>query len=482
MAHAPRTLLPAVRRRLSVAFLLLATAGLSAFSPTNARGQVVPVGGIGGFAPGVWLDADGTVRRREADTRDEMAAMRARAKAAEQAAKNEQLAFVSIPRTLAAAKAARDAGKDVPADLLYLGGLTQIKFLFVYPETNDLVVVGPAEPWVVADKDHAFGKKTGRPVMRLDDLVVAIRTVRNVGPGVFGCALDPDPNSVKAAEQAIADNAGKSRGERMKAMAAAIGPQKVRIFGTPADTRFAFACVAADYELKRYGLGLAQSPVPNIGNGVDNTRSAANKFWFELKFDPILVSPDGLAYGLRGPRLGVKAGGFDFDPRGATEKAVAFAKRMDQNVEALAAAQPLFSDLQNLADLTVVAALIDRDRLAHKVGWDNSWVYDDNAFTVAKLPTPKTAATLVNYTNGAIASGGVVLSPARALQEAKTEKDEKGLLATPREQGAKLRQAAAGGAAVVGAQVVAESTELGKPGGPTTKPAARPVGGTPARP
>lgn len=472
MPHTLKAPLPAVR----LAVPLFVAACLSALLPAPARGQNFIPGFIGNTAPGVVLDADGTVRRREADTRDEMANMRARAKAAADAAKNEQLAFVSIPKTLAAAKAAKDAGKDVPADLLYLGGLTQIKFLFVYPETNDLVVAGPAEPWVVVDKDHAFGKKTGRPVMRLDDLVVAIRTVRNVGPGVFGCALDPDPNSVKAAEQAIAENATKSRGERMKAMAAAIGPQKVRIFGTAADTRFAFACVAADYELKRYGLGLAQSPVPNIGNGVDNTRSAANKFWFELKFEPILVSPDGLGYGLRGPRLGVKAGGFDFDPRGATEKAVAFAKRMDQNVEALAAAQPLFSDLQNLADLTVVAALIDRDRLANKVGWDNSWVYDDKAFPVERVGTPKNAATLVNYTNGSIASGGVVLGPARALHEAKTEKDEKGTLAAPREQAAKLRQAAKEGAAVLGAQVTGETapgTRNGGTGGPTTKPAGR---------
>jgi hypothetical protein len=137
----------------------------------------------------------------------------------------------------------------------------------------------------------------------------------------------------------------------------------------------------------------------------------------------------------------VKAGGFDFDPRGATEKATAFAKRMSQNIDALAAAQPLFSDLQNLADLTVVAALIDRDRLDRKARWNTSWLFDEKACPVTKVPIPKTAETIANFTNGSIAAGGVVITPARTLTDTPREKDEKGVLAGPREQASKLRQA-----------------------------------------
>ena len=209
--------------------------------------------------------------------------------------------------------------------------------------------------------------------------------------------------------------------------------------------------MAADYELKRYGLGLAKPTVAGVGNGVDNSRSAANKFWFELSYQPILVSPDGLAYGLRGPRLGVKAGGFDFDPRGATPKAVEFSKKMAQNIEALSAAEPLFADLQNLADLTVVAALIQKDRLDAKAGWDSSPLFDDKAFPVDRIPTPKNAATLVSHTNGSMAAGGVVLTPAKALAEAGREKDEKGTLGTPKDQATKLRKSA-GDKAVVAVQ------------------------------
>ena len=152
----------------------------------------------------------------------ELARMRARSKAAADAAKNEKFTFVSLPKVAAQAQALRAAGKDVPEELLYLGGLTQVKFIFVYPDEKDLVVAGPAEPWQVVDKLHAFGKKTGRPVMRMEDFVVAMRTVKSVGPGIFGCALDPDPGSVKKAEAVIAQTVGKSRAEIDKAVAEAL--------------------------------------------------------------------------------------------------------------------------------------------------------------------------------------------------------------------------------------------------------------------
>lgn len=431
--------------------LAWAIAWVGAISPATF-GQVVGNAVVTSPPPGVYLDADGTIRRRQPDARDELAAMRVRAKAATVVAKDEKLGYVSLPAALAQARAARDAGKPVPDELLYLGGLTQIRYVFVYPDDKDLVIAGPAEGWVVTDDLHAYGRRSGRPILRLDDFVAAVRTVRSAGGSAFGCALDLDPNSLTNASAAMNRLAGASRAERMRGMAAAVGPQTVRVFGTAPDTRFAFTCVAADYELKRYGLGLGQSPVAGVGNGVDSSRSAANKWWFELNYEPLLVSADGTAYGLRGTRLAVKAGGFDFDPRGATATATAFAKRMTQHLDALSAAQPLFAELQNLADLSVVATLIRRDKLDQKAGWDAAWLYDDAAYPVAKVPVPRTAETLVNYANGSIAAGGVMLHPGQLMADAAREKDDKGTLTPAREQASRLRQSAAAGQAVVRAQ------------------------------
>ena len=297
--------------------LVLASAACSILLATRPAAAQTPIGGVGfvGSAPGVYLDADGTVHRRLVDAKDELATMKARAKAAAEAGKAERLCFVSLPRTFAQAQALTEAGKPLPEELKYLGGLTQVRYVFIFPEEKDLVIAGPAEPWFVIDEQHAAGKRSGRAVMRLEDLVVAMRTVRDIGPGVFGCAL-PGPNSLKAAEGVMSRMANRSRAERMQEITKAMGPQKVRIFGTAPDTPL---------RLRVRGRGLraeartrsrpVHSPLPNLGNGQDSSRSAANKWWFCLAYDPILVVPDGDAYGLRGPRLGVKAGGFDFDPR-----------------------------------------------------------------------------------------------------------------------------------------------------------------------
>lgn len=379
---------------------------LTAFPTGHATAQTVfPVS----QAPGILIKPDGTLVRRVEDR--ELDDMRTRARAAQEAKKSESIGYVSLPKAFESARAAVDAGKPIPDDVKYLGGLTRIDFLFVYPETHDLVIAGPMEPVQVFDDTHAFGKRSQRPVVRLDDVAVALRLMGNLRRGgAFGCRLDPDPAAPKRVEEALAAIPRASHAERAKVMQENVGPQKVSFFGgIPDDTRFAQATLAADYELKRYGLGLAKVTVADLGNGVDSSRAAVNMFWFELAYDPIRVSADKDAYGLRGPRLAVKAGGFDWDPKGATPKAFDFAKRMSQRLELLASQQPLISDLQNLGDVAVIAALIHRDRLIDRTGWDASWAM--NGFPVMKLPVPKTAEALVNYTNGSLAAGGVVLSP-----------------------------------------------------------------------
>jgi hypothetical protein len=405
--------------------------------------QVLPIQNVGA-APGVYVEADGTVKRREVDERSELSGMRTRAKAAADATKDEKLAFVSLPKAFAVARQAIEAGKPVPDDVKYLGGLTQIKFVFVYGENQDLIIAGPAEPVRVVDELTAVGMRTARPVLRLEDLVVAMRTVQAARNNAFGCRLDPDPAAPGRISDAMAKLVRASRAERVKAVAKATGPQKVSFFGgLPADSRLALTTLAADYELKRYGLGLARSTVPGLGNGIDNSRQAVNMWWFELGYDPILVSPEGDAFALRGPRLKVQAGSFNWDPKGATKTAYDFAQRMTKNIEALAAEQPLIADLQCVADLAVLSALIQRDGLDRKAGWDTRWLLQTSgdplsSFPVTKVVVPKFADALANYTNGSIAAGGVVLSPG-AVVGGRRDTDEQKTIAGPKQAGDKLR-------------------------------------------
>jgi hypothetical protein len=382
--------------------------------PLCAPAQVLNAFQFGG-APGVMLDTDGSLRARQTDPDAELAAMRARVKAGQTASKNEKLAYILLPKLFAQVASLRAAGKEVPEELRYLGGLTQLRYVFVFPEDKDILIAGPAEPWRVLRSDgdatdYVVGTTTGRPILQLDDLVSAFRTAVEGNGKLFGCGIYPSPDSVKIADDIAQRMMRNTRAERMQAMAKELGPQEVRIFGTQNDTRFALMCVAADYELKRFAMGLDRSPVPGVGNGVDHSRSAANKYWFEADYEPLRQSAGGNSYEIRGQRLLVRAGGFDFDPRGATEKAVAFAGQFTKSFPALATAVPLFAELQNITDESLLANLIRHDDLAAKIGWDMAPILDGKSWLVAHVPVPRTAETLVSFTNGSIVAGGVMLT------------------------------------------------------------------------
>lgn len=439
-------------RRKFVPCLLVILTGLPAWC--CGRGEAQVINPFIGTPPGVYLDTDGKVQVRQADEGKEMAAMRARARASLAAEKDPRFAYVSVPRLFAQVRSLGEANKEIPDELRYLGGLTQIRYVFVYPQEKDLIIAGPAEPWRLISEagdpvTYAVGTRTGRPGMQLDDLIVALRTAQEGGGRLFGCGIYPSPDSLKIADEIEKRMARSSRAERMKALADGLGPQEVRIFGTRSDTRFAFICVAADYELKRFAMGLDRSPVPGVGNGVDHSRSAANKYWFEASYEPLRVSKDQCAYEIRGNRLLVRAGAFDFDPRGATEKATTFANQFTANLPALATAVPLFAELQNVADESLLANLIRRDRLAEKIGWDEAWVMDRQACTVAQTPVPRTAQTLVGYSNGSIVAGGVMLKLDSWLGENSRQPDEQNGLELAQKPLAEMRGASAGKASIV---------------------------------
>jgi hypothetical protein len=422
---------------------LVLVAGVLAAAEPSAWAQTIG-GTVFQRPPGIFMDTEGNVKVRDIDATQDLAAMRARAKASADAAKKEKLTYISLPRLFAQVRSLREANKPIPDDLKYLGGLTQIRFVFAYPEQKDLIIAGPAEPWTEdKDKLYAFGQRSGHPVIQLDDLISAFRTARVGGGQVFGCAIDPSPDSEKIAEKVVQEMARATRAERMAALQAALGPQKVRIFGTEDNTRLAFICVGADYELKRFGMGLHRSPIANLGNAVDNSRTAANKFWFEPSYDPILVSADGLSFGIRGQRLKVNAGGFDFDPRGATPKALAWSKQFTKDIPSLCAAVPLFAELQNIADESLLANLIRHDKLDRKIEWDMSYLFDDTACPIARMAVPKTCDTLVSAVSGSLACGGVMLEVGPMVIETNREPDHKDTLTGPKNQAAQLADKAA---------------------------------------
>ena len=359
---------------------------------------------------GVYVDTQGSLLYREKDAANELAYARARGRIPDPT--EAKLAFVSLPKLLADARAAAKAGKPLNPELFCLNGLTQIRYVLVYPDQKDLVIAGPAESFDAAAMLQVKGKLTGRPVLQLDDLVVALRLANSAQPQWFGCTIDPPANSVEIGKQVMSKYAKAPRRQLAEELAKAMGPQQVRCFGVAADTRLAFVCVAADYKLKRYSIGLDPPPVSGLGNSIDNSRPAGNGFWFEAMYEPLLMARDGNAFEIRGQRLQLKAGAVPFDEAGATDKAKAWAKRFTEKIPQIAAAVSLYADLQNLVDLSLVANLIRQDKLDQRIGLDLSWLNDESAYQVRTVPIPKQTDTLVNYTSGSLAAGGVRIATA----------------------------------------------------------------------
>ncbi len=336
-------------------------------------------------------------------------------------AKAEQL-YVSLPAVLAEWKAAKDAGKEIPADVRYLKGLARIENIFVYPDTHDLVLAGPAETYKADNALEPLGTTTGRPLVQLEDLIVAIRAVGQGGGGArgragapggrdfFGCSLE-NPANFKEAWDSTFAKFGKGPPLTLQAeLKKALGPQQVKLYGIPQDSRVALTMLAADYRLKRICMGLES--VPGVGNAL-GTETAAPRIWFEPAYEPLLVSGDGNAYELRGPRLKVMVGAQEFNPQGATDAQRRFGDNFSKAIPAAADRVDAIADLQNITDCFMVAALIREDRLTTKASLDWTWLTSAEGtaqYKVASLPVPKTADTVVHISGNVIAQGGVALA------------------------------------------------------------------------
>ena len=73
----------------------------------------------------------------------------------------------------------------------YLAGVHKIKYVFVYPDSRDIVLAGPAGDWTTDRESRVVNRESGRPVLHLDDLVLCLRHAANDGENRFGCSINP---------------------------------------------------------------------------------------------------------------------------------------------------------------------------------------------------------------------------------------------------------------------------------------------------
>lgn len=398
-----------------VGLVLVFSSHLIQFTPA-AVGQIV----IPPRPPaGVYIDAEGVLRSRQVESTPSK-----RRPSKEGENKNEK--SVGLRETLDRVKRVQASGKPVLEQSRIIGGLLRVERITVDEEKKEIYLTGPVEDLDLSDPSRPVGKSSGRPALRLDDFVVALR---KVGPGQkprpLGCSIDlpADVNArlTRAAEPLIATQ-NYQPDVIVRTMQDAIGNQKVRFFGLESDTPFALVCLTADVGLKRLALGLDVSPIKKIKSHLSMAKereAVYNRWWFVANYKPIGVSEDGNTYQLSGPRLKVLASDSPTERSDASPAAQKFADMLNEHMEPLCEQLPSFADLQNVTDLAVVAALIAADELHRKIDWDLTAEIAD--YVVPTVPPVMEVEPMVNFVQRSraiqVSTGGVQLNVEGVVHE-----------------------------------------------------------------
>ena len=399
----------------------------------NGQGQNNNSSGIKIDAEGVvslTVAADGTMtldkKRREALSKKHLS------QDVNQKTKQRFVSLVELEKRLVEVLA---QSQPIPDELFYLAGLQRLEHVFVFPDEQDLVIAGPAEGFVPDVVGRMIGVESGRPTLRLDDLVIALRTVAKSPSQQLGCSIDPLPSRIAELKKFIREAAPGTIDEveaRFNQMDDILGLQDVRIDGVPTDSHFATMLVEADYRMKRIAIGAEDPAIKGLKSNLTMLGSGGNvmqRWWFVPFYDAIYRSQDGLAFQFVGQRAQLLAEDEVTDAAGNRSSAATtrksthgFAKQFTDKFPQLADKSPVFAELQNLIDWAVFTALLQKEHIPERIDWKRDLLLDQSRLAYPTFDTPRKIPSLVSYkrTGNLVGGlvGGVIVSPLHALDKA----------------------------------------------------------------
>ena len=352
-------------------------------------GSIVAIGGVAHAqvvqqaVGGVSINTDGVLSNAQVDALGTLGKMRMQSleKIPDGLNQGVEMRKVSLRRLAEALEDCSKNNKKIPDAMQHLAGLQHIRYVFVYPERQDIVLVGPGEGWRVDAKGNVVGLDSGRPVMLLDDLLVALRTAQAAANGGITCSIDPTSEGLARMNQALPALTGSGNPRTVAGgIEKALGMQQIRVEGVPESSHFARVLVAADYRMKRIAMNFDPSPVRGLPSYLTMVKPGARmvlspRFWLEPQFETLLCDDDRMAFELRGSSVKAMteedfiaaAGNVQHSGR-ASAAAQRWADLMTEKYPELSVADPIFGQLQNCMELAIVAALIVKEQLPEKAG------------------------------------------------------------------------------------------------------------------
>lgn len=393
----------------------------------QTEGPWESIDGIGGPDPreyenGVLVNPHGLLfKASEKEVTGRLAALGIRARQADlnaDMAKPAALRMVSLTRLEQAVAARLANGEPVVESMRQLAGLSQIQYVFLYPEDGEIVIAGPAEGWKYNEFGQPVGVESNRPTLQLDDLVTVLRTFSPNGQQVFGCSIDPRAEGLAAvkefaaASQARGPLAPGSVGRWANQLGQKLGHQDIRVFGVPADSRVARVIVEADYRMKLIGVGkLSAGPhVPDYFDllakhpEVASSSLDALRWWLTMHYDAVMHSEQHNAFEIAGSSVECKSENQFISEQGqqvGTGKAEPinrqFAQIFTERYSEIAQRDPVFADLQGVFDLSLVAALLQQEGADERVGWDRGVFAVNGGYHTASYAVPKETESVVSH-------------------------------------------------------------------------------------
>ena len=228
------------------------------------------LGGPSTMAPypqGVYVDASGTIRDCQSlAAGDAVEDLKSLLSPTDQIDQPDQplawrqpssLRCVSVRRLMEQASRWQLNGLEPSEAMLHLAGISKVQYLMF--EENDILIAGP-----VGGIEQVQGwyrdRQSGLTPMRLDFLRTCLASSLANQP--FGCTIDPTKEGLqRAATVGVAVQSNQIPiGKAAEEMVAALGMQRVEVFGTAGDTPLGYVMVEADRHMKQLALGIHPMP------------------------------------------------------------------------------------------------------------------------------------------------------------------------------------------------------------------------------
>ena len=375
------------------------------------------------YRTGVYVDPNGLMR--QVTKEEKTGALESLARGARSADLNEDMArtsglrLVSLKRLERAVGERLEGGRAVLETMHRLAGLTQIRYVFVYPEDHEIVIAGPAEGWKYDETGRPVGAESQKPLLHLDDFVVVLRTFAPGGNAEFGCSINTRDANVKAVKEFVeASNKtplslGKPAREKwLKELQARLGLQDVVVTGVPNTTHVAQVLVEADYRMKLIGVAKldAGKQIPSYfdllkAHGqIHGAPLEALRWWLTMKYGAIVHSPDRTLFEIQGSSVLIQSENQFVNsqgqhvPTGVSEPVNRlFAQNFTKHYNELAQRDPVFADLRNIFDLALVAALCRQEDLHRKAEWDLGVFAPGGLYQPAIVAAPTVIESVMNH-------------------------------------------------------------------------------------